>query len=65
MLGGQIMVEAVFSYPGVGKLIVDAILGLDYPVVIGFFYIIITLGIIMSIVTDFVYVIIDPRVRYG
>lgn len=64
MLGGQIMVEAVFSYPGVGKLIVDAILGVDYPVVAGFFYLIITVGIGASILTDFIYVLLDPRVRY-
>lgn len=64
MFGGQIMVEIVFSYPGVGKLIYDAILGLDFPVVIGFFYVVVTLGIISNIVADLIYPYIDPRVRY-
>lgn len=64
ILGGQIMVEIVFSYPGVGKLIFDAILGLDYPVIMGFFYLIITMGIIMNLVADLIYPFIDPRIRY-
>lgn len=64
LLGGQIMIEIVFSYPGVGKLIFDAILSLDYPLVIGFFYLILTLGIIMNLVTDLIYPLVDPRVRY-
>lgn len=64
LLGGQIMIEIVFSYPGVGKLIFDAILSLDYPLVIGFFYLILTLGIIMNLVADLIYPLIDPRVRY-
>lgn len=64
LLGGQIMIEIVFSYPGVGKLIFDAILSLDYPLVIGFFYLILTLGIIMNLIADIIYPFIDPRVRY-
>lgn len=64
ILGGQIMVEIVFSYPGVGKLIFEAILGLDYPVIMGFFYLIITMGIIMNLVADLIYPFVDPRIRY-
>jgi len=64
ILGGQIMVEIIFSYPGVGRLIVDAILGLDYPVIIGFFYLIISMGITMNLVADLIYPFIDPRVRF-
>lgn len=64
ILGGQIMVEIIFSYPGVGRLIFDAIIGLDYPVIIGFFYLIISLGIIMNVIADLIYPFIDPRVRY-
>ena len=64
ILGGAIVTEAVFSYPGVGSLLFNAILNQDYPVVQGFFYVITGMVIIANYVADFLYVFMDPRVKY-
>jgi len=64
ILGGAIVTEAVFSYPGVGSLLFNSILNQDYPVIQGFFYIITLTVIIANYIADLLYVFVDPRVRY-
>ncbi|MEM2029601.1 MAG: ABC transporter permease, partial [Candidatus Bathyarchaeia archaeon] len=64
MVGGAIVTESVFSYPGVGLLLFNAILNQDYPLIQGFFYIITVAVIIANYIADVLYVLIDPRVRY-
>jgi len=61
---GAVMVETVFALPGLGKLIFDSILHRDYPVILGCFLLVSITVIVVNIVTDIVYAILDPRVRF-
>ncbi len=60
---GATVVETVFSYPGVGRLLYEAVLNRDYPVIQGTFFIITVSVIAANIVADLLYPLIDPRVR--
>lgn len=63
LLGGVVITETVFSWPGIGKLTVDAIFARDYPVVQGAVLLTATLFVLINLITDVIYTIIDPRVR--
>jgi len=65
LLGGAVSIEAVFSWPGFGKLIVDAIAQLDYTVVQAAVVVSAALFILINLVVDLLYAFIDPRIRYG
>jgi len=65
LLGGAVITETVFSWPGVGKLTIDAILRRDYPVVQACMLLISLSYVGVNILTDLVYAWIDPRVRIG
>lgn len=63
LLGGVVITETVFSWPGIGKLTVDAIFARDYPVVQGAVLLTATLFVLINFVTDLIYTLVDPRVR--
>lgn len=63
LFGGAIITEVVFSYPGVGRLLITAILRRDYPLVQGTILVIALLYIIINFLTDLLYSYIDPRIR--
>ena len=63
LLGGAVLTETVFAWPGMGRLIVDAILARDYPLVQGAILIFAALVVVVNIVIDILYAYIDPRVR--
>jgi peptide/nickel transport system permease protein len=63
LLGGTVIVENVFSLPGAGKLLVDAIGARDYPVVQSTTLVFATLVILVNLLTDVIYTFLDPRVR--
>uniref|UniRef100_A0A7J3ZLR9 ABC transporter permease n=1 Tax=Fervidicoccus fontis TaxID=683846 RepID=A0A7J3ZLR9_9CREN len=65
LLSGSILVETVFSWPGVGTLLYDSILKRDYPVMAGIFYMTILLSVIINLITDLIYLALDPRVKLG
>lgn len=65
LLGGAVITETVFSWPGIGKLTVEAILKRDYPVVQACILLISLSYVAVNIVTDLVYGWVDPRVRLG
>jgi len=65
MVAGVIEVEVVFSWPGMGKLIYDAVLKRDYPVLQGCFLIITVVVVLANLIADLVYGYIDPRIRRG
>ncbi len=65
LLGGQIVIESVFSLPGVGRLIVGAILRRDYPVIQGGLLLTATIFVLVNLVVDLLYAYFDPRIRYG
>lgn len=63
VVGGQILVEIVFSYPGIGFHLFDALGKLDYPLVQGVFVVITLVVLAANLIADAVYVAIDPRAR--
>ncbi len=63
MLGGVVIVEAVFSWPGIGQLVLQAILNRDYTVVQGALLVSVGLFLLINLLTDMVYGFIDPRIR--
>lgn len=64
LLGGAILTETIFAWPGVGKYAVDSILWLDYAPVQGFVIFSAFLFSIVNLVVDILYYILDPRIRY-
>lgn len=60
---GAIFTETVFAWPGLGRLLYDAIFARDYPIVTGMFLVISTILVVTNIVVEFVYSVIDPRVQ--
>ncbi|HVA88425.1 MAG TPA: ABC transporter permease [Chloroflexota bacterium] len=65
LLGGAIVVENVFSLPGVGKMIVDAVSTRNYPIVQGGVLVIALIFILVNLVTDLLYTVLNPRIAYG
>jgi peptide/nickel transport system permease protein len=58
-----IVTESIFAWPGMGKLIIDSINALDRPVVVAYLLVIVVLFIVINLVVDIVYSLLDPRVR--
>jgi peptide/nickel transport system permease protein len=63
MLGGAVIVETIFSWPGIGKLIVDAIFDRDYPMIQGFVIFMGSVFLLINLIVDLGYGLIDPRIR--
>lgn len=63
LLGGAVVVETVFAWPGVGRYMIEAIGGRDYPVIQGFTLFMATLFVVLNFVVDILYRFLDPRVR--
>ncbi len=64
LLGGAIVTETVFALPGVGNLVVSAVLRRDYPVIQGALLIISGMYVLINLGVDLLYAVLDPRVRY-
>lgn len=65
MVGGAVVTETVFSWPGVGRLIYDAVNALDYPVLQGAFLLLAVAVVVMNLITDLVVAWLDPRIKLG
>jgi peptide/nickel transport system permease protein len=65
LLGGALVIEQVFSLPGVGRLIIDAVLSRDFPVIQGSLLFVALVYLMVNIVVDMLYAVVDPRVRLG
>ncbi|MEW5322458.1 ABC transporter permease [Geobacillus thermoleovorans] len=65
LLGGAILTETIFSWPGIGRYIYDAIGYRDYPVIQSGILIIATIFIFINLIVDLLYAIIDPRIKYN
>ena len=59
------MTETVFSWPGIGQIIVTAILNRDYPVVQAAVFLIAILFVIINLIVDLLYVVINPKINEG
>jgi peptide/nickel transport system permease protein len=64
-IGGAIFIESVFNWPGMGLLLVDAVQTRDYPVIMGATLIIGACVIVVNLLTDITYAVIDPRIKVG
>ena len=65
LLGGAVLTETVFSWPGIGRLMVDSILARDYPVVQGAVLLLAVFFVMINLVVDIIYAFLDPRISYG
>ncbi|MGH8615712.1 MAG: ABC transporter permease subunit, partial [Gammaproteobacteria bacterium] len=65
VLGGAVITETVFDWPGIGSLMVEAILRRDYPVVQGCVLLISVIYVAINTATDIVYALLDPRIRFA
>ena len=65
LLAGTVLVESVFAIPGIGRLVVDAVLVRDYPMIQGAVLFLATVVIVTNMVVDMLYGVADPRVRIG
>ncbi|MFW6055027.1 MAG: nickel ABC transporter permease [Thermodesulfobacteriota bacterium] len=64
LLGGAVLTETVFAWPGLGRLIVDSILARDYAVTQGAILIFGLLYVMVNLIVDLLYALLDPRIRY-
>jgi peptide/nickel transport system permease protein len=64
-VGGNVVVESVFSWPGLGRLLVDAVANSDYPLAQGAFLVIALVLVVMNFIADLMYGLLDPRVAHG
>jgi peptide/nickel transport system permease protein len=58
-----IVTETIFAWPGMGKLVIDSIFQLDRPVVVAYLLVVVAMYIIINLVVDILYSLLDPRVR--
>ena len=65
LLGGTVLVEYVFNWPGLSGMLVDAVSARDYPEVVGIILVISVLFVGLNLVVDLLYAALDPRVRHG
>lgn len=63
LVGGAVLTETIFAYPGVGRAVYEAVIQLDYPVLQGAFVLLAVAVVLANVVTDFLYGLLDPRVR--
>jgi peptide/nickel transport system permease protein len=65
LVGGAVVTEAVFGWPGMGRLAVEAANGRDYPLIVGITVVVAAVVVVTSLVVDLAYTWIDPRIRYS
>lgn len=63
MLGGSVIIEQIFAWPGTGRLVVDSIANRDYPILMGFLMLTAVLVLLCNLLADVAYAFIDPRIR--
>ena len=64
LFSGSVFVETIFSWPGLGRVIVDAIFQRDYPLVMATSFIFAVMVVIGNLIADVLYAVADPRIRY-
>ncbi|MNE73602.1 Glutathione transport system permease protein GsiC [compost metagenome] len=65
LLGGSIIIEQVFQWPGIGQLTMEAILSRDYPILMGLNLIAACIVLSINLITDILYAAVDPRISYN
>jgi peptide/nickel transport system permease protein len=64
LIGGVVVTESVFNIPGLGRLVVDAITRRDYPIIQGLILFFAFVYILLNLLIDIAYTLVDPRIRY-
>jgi len=64
MLGGAVLTETVFAWPGIGRLLISSLLRRDYPIAQGCVLMIVTVFLFVNLIVDILYVYVDPRIRF-
>ena len=64
LITGEVIIETVFAWPGVGRLLVDAMQGRDFPVVQGVVLMIAFIVLLVNLLVDILYAYVDPQIRY-
>ena len=64
-MGGAVITEAIFDYPGLGRMLLQAILQRDYTVVQGTILFVVSAFVVINLLTDLAYAFLDPRIRYA
>lgn len=64
LIGGVVVTESVYNIPGLGRLVVDAITRRDYPIIQGLILFFALIYVVLNLIIDIVYTIVDPRIRY-
>jgi ABC-type dipeptide/oligopeptide/nickel transport system permease component len=64
LLGGAVLTESVFAWPGIGRLLVDSIFARDFPMVQGIIVVYALLFIVVNLVVDVLYAFVNPRIEY-
>jgi peptide/nickel transport system permease protein len=64
-MGGTVITEAIFDYPGLGRMLLQAILTRDYTVVQGTILFVVVAFVVINLLTDITYALLDPRIRYS
>lgn len=65
VIDGSVIVETVFSWPGIGQMLVQAISNRDFPVALASFFMLGVLIVVMRLITDVAYTYLDPRIKFG
>ena len=65
LIGGSILVETVFAWPGIGRLAFESLLARDYNTLLGVFFLTTVMVILFNLATDLLYSIADPRIEVG
>jgi ABC-type dipeptide/oligopeptide/nickel transport system permease component len=65
LMGGAVLVEAIFLVPGMGSLLVDAVVQRDYPIVQIIILLIAVMVLTLNLIVDLLYGILNPRIRYA
>jgi peptide/nickel transport system permease protein len=65
IVGGAILTETVFAWPGIGRLMFEALAQRDYQVLLGVFFVSSAMVVLFNLITDLVYRVVDPRIQVG
>jgi peptide/nickel transport system permease protein len=65
LLGGAFLIETVFTWPGIGQYSVKAVTGFDYQPIMGVTLLAATIYVVLNLVADLLYAVLDPRIRYS
>jgi peptide/nickel transport system permease protein len=65
MFGGSVIIEQIFSWPGIGQLTMNSIMSRDYPTIMGINLMVAVIVILANLITDVVYAIADPTIKYS